>query len=355
MNDTIAVLHTGGTIASALNGGMLAVGGQAQKNLEGLLDRFQERSQFHLAQQEICSIDSAEMTYRPLRKLLADIAEKAKGGITRFMVTHGTDSLHYTAAILDHYFGRTPLSICLVAASYPLHHQRSDGPSHVEAALAILGVAQPRAGVMIPFSEDPYARGRNRAIRIHTADALLPMAYDETVFRSTGNASLACMQLASLVEGTKTVPFATHHGPIPPIPDEAAFDAALDRVIGPLQVSPDLRLDFIDRKKAKNMVLVLGAFHSGTAPAVTHVIIGFAQANPRSRVMLGSLPAHLNAAPYEPTVRLMQAGIPVYSDEIAPHYIRARMVAGLADGHTPERAMQALDGWRVRLRHHQPA
>ena len=112
-------------------------------------------------------------------------------------------------------------------------------------------------------------------------------------------------------------------------------------------------VNFIDREKADaGLALILEAFHSGTAP-VEHntAILDFVHAHPASRIMIGSLPKHLKSALYGPTDKLVRSGVPVYGDA-APHYIRARMVAGLADGKTIPHAMKPLERWRVKPAQH---
>lgn len=130
----VEILHTGGTIASRVDyrTGGVAPGFEAEDLLAiypELLDLVQIRSRFF---SNIFSEDLRFENYTELIKELARIIKKEppKG----FVITHGTDTMHYTASALAFAFENLPLPILLVGAQRSSDRPSSDAMLNLYAA-----------------------------------------------------------------------------------------------------------------------------------------------------------------------------------------------------------------------------
>jgi len=131
----ISILHTGGTIASKVDYQTGAV--IAKFTPEEILSMFPELK-------EIAQIDSklvGNMWSENMRfshyKIFAQEVEKAyKKGSAGVIITHGTDTLHYTSAALSFILEKLPIPVILVAA------QRSSDRGSSDAAMNLICAAE---------------------------------------------------------------------------------------------------------------------------------------------------------------------------------------------------------------------
>ena len=342
---TVSFLHTGGTIASGLQDGVQAVGAEGAGRLRGLLDSYEDKNQFRFAHDEICRQDSAELTHAILHRLLCGIQRGIDQGISRFVVTHGTDSLPYTAALLDYYFGDRPVTIALLAATRDLSRPDTDGLDHAEAAMQLVVREAPRHGVFIPYTRERGAKGKH-VLHIHDARTLLPMQHDSAIFLSRHDRPAGALLPGENIQWRHAhVPA---HDVARKIPAVRMFDRAAEKIIGPMDVATNMSLRWVDKDAAREgVVLILRPFHSGTAPATFNTAItDFARAYPHSRVVVTPLPEALLRGPYEPTHKLIRAGIPFFT-RLEPHYARSHIMAALAGGMECAGAVESLKAWRI--------
>ena len=123
----IFVIFTGGTIgSSAAEDGYFSP--DASKGYQ-LLSMYQKQKGG-----SVC-FDTAE-PYRTLSenlngshiaKLIACVREKINTGCEGIIVTHGTDTIQYTAAALGYAFGSNTIPIVLVSSNYVLEDKRANG------------------------------------------------------------------------------------------------------------------------------------------------------------------------------------------------------------------------------------
>ena len=92
------------------------------------------------------------------------------------LVTHGTDTLAYTAAYLDFVFGAQETPVVLVSANYPLRDSRSNGLQNFVAAADFLRTGE--QGVFVA-----YHNTGDRRTTIHRGREVLPQTpYEDSVF-----------------------------------------------------------------------------------------------------------------------------------------------------------------------------
>ncbi|MCR5837384.1 MAG: asparaginase domain-containing protein [Lachnospiraceae bacterium] len=165
----ILVIFTGGTIGSSVNGNYISPDKSAKyKLIESYKEKYGEDIDF--VTKEPYTILSENLGGVYLTKLIESVREalleKSKykvitesagvfsdntndelGGI---IVTHGTDTLQYSAATLSIALGKTDIPVILVSANYPLDDERSNGTNNFIAAVEYISKVR-RGGVYVSY------------------------------------------------------------------------------------------------------------------------------------------------------------------------------------------------------------
>lgn len=132
---TIAILHTGGTIASKVDyssGGVIA-GFQP----EDFLEMFPTVGEIaNITTTKVANIMSEDMRFSHYQQIAKAIEEQVKKGVDGIIVGHGTDTLAVTAATLAFMFESLPIPVLLVGA------QRSSDRPSTDAYLNLQCAAQ---------------------------------------------------------------------------------------------------------------------------------------------------------------------------------------------------------------------
>ena len=170
----LLTVFTGGTISCSEADGVLSPDSQNGSYLLGLARQAGVHDDFETVQP--FSVLSENMTAAHLRALRACIAERLGEGYDGVIVTHGTDTLAYTAAYLDFVFGAQETPVVLVSANYPLRDSRSNGLQNFVAAAGFLRTGE--KGVFVA-----YHNTGDRQTTIHRGREVLPQTpYEDSVF-----------------------------------------------------------------------------------------------------------------------------------------------------------------------------
>lgn len=148
---TISILHTGGTIASKVDyrtGGVIA-----RFSPEELLEMFPEIGKIaNLRSRLLSNMWSEDMRFAHYKIMARAIEEEIKAGCDGVIITHGTDSLHYTSAALAFILKDLPVPVLIVGAQRSSDRGSSDaGPNLISAAKFI--VSADFAGVAVCMHE----------------------------------------------------------------------------------------------------------------------------------------------------------------------------------------------------------
>ncbi len=131
---TIAVLHTGGTIASRVNystGGVIA-----SFNLEDLITLFPELTTIaNIESVFVANIMSEDMSAKDYQAISSAVAGQIKKGVKGVIIGHGTDMLGYSAAALTFELENCPIPVLIVGA------QRSSDRGSSDAAMNLISAA----------------------------------------------------------------------------------------------------------------------------------------------------------------------------------------------------------------------
>lgn len=143
----ILLIATGGTIACENTDNGLSPTLSAERLLE-YAPQIKGRCEL-LAVQPFC-LDSTNMT--PAR--WADIAALIRDNYDRFdgfVITHGTDTLGYAAAMLSCYISRSKKPIVLTGSMHPMKYEHSDAPKNLSDAL-LCAINDKAHGVLVCFA-----------------------------------------------------------------------------------------------------------------------------------------------------------------------------------------------------------
>lgn len=176
----ISVIFTGGTIGSTLgqDGFIAPDKGKPYKLLEMYQGSCKEANNVEFRTYEPYRILSENMNSEYFNRLTDCVREVLKKKDSEGIVlTHGTDTLQYTAALLSYVFGNSPVPIVLVSSDFPVEDKRANGLTNFIHAVEFIQ-KQEQAGVFVSYcnqGEEP---------RIYRGTALLPhLPYYASVYQ----------------------------------------------------------------------------------------------------------------------------------------------------------------------------
>ncbi len=162
MKKRIALLTTGGTIASVDMEGRLAPGMRAKDILKRApwLD-----SQADIFARDVFSLDSSNIQPEEWTQL-ADAVREAAQSADGVLITHGTDTMAYSTAALSFLLSDLDTPVVVTGSQLPLLHPLSDAPANLYEALSC-ALSAP-AGVYIAFHHKLICGAR--AVKLRTTD-----------------------------------------------------------------------------------------------------------------------------------------------------------------------------------------
>jgi len=161
MSKKVLLIHTGGTIGMArdLDSGMLRTD-KLYESLTGFIPELSEIADIDIEIPYI--IDSSELTTDHLRKIVK-IIKKNVDRYSGFVISHGTDTLTYTASALSYMLMNPTFPVILTGAQKPLSEIRSDARSNLINAIEFSTMNIKEVAILF---DDKLMRG-NRTIKSH--------------------------------------------------------------------------------------------------------------------------------------------------------------------------------------------
>lgn len=157
----LALIFTGGTISSDLSDGYLSPAQKTKSNLIKALDSDIEVESF----QPYYTL-SEQLNGLYISKLIKCVSERLKENYDGIIITHGTDTLQYSAAAVSIAFGGSNIPVVFVSSNYILSDKRSNGISNLKYALKF--IRERIGGVFVSYKNE------NSYPEIFCADSLLP-------------------------------------------------------------------------------------------------------------------------------------------------------------------------------------
>ena len=159
----IFVVFTGGTIGSSIQKGWTDVDPATQYTL---LQKYLDAPDIAFVTSAPYNVLSENLSATELNLLQKELQSHLDDNFDGIIVTHGTDTLQYTAAALDYAFCGCKKPIVLVSADYPLEDPRSNGFANFDAAVNWIKTAT-SGGVYVAY------KNKNADAEIHIGSRLL--------------------------------------------------------------------------------------------------------------------------------------------------------------------------------------
>ena len=135
----ILVILTGGTIGSRVEGSTIDV---TESSAYELITRYKhsygDKDTFEVLQ--VMTILSENMRPEIWTKLVAALWNIAWKDYQGVIITHGSDTLAYTSALIGMLFAHVPVPVVLTAGNYPLSDKRSNGLANFRNSVELIKV-----------------------------------------------------------------------------------------------------------------------------------------------------------------------------------------------------------------------
>ncbi|RMG21753.1 MAG: asparaginase [Methanobacteriota archaeon] len=346
--ENIAIITTGGTIgASQLNRTIGVVPSQSE-HLLNLLKRTNNDPYNDISIEIFEAFRKASEDIEPndwldLAKKIQDVQELGVNGI---IITHGTDSLAYTASALHILSPNWKVPICFTGSFYPPSHPETDALINLEAAIKFVLLYHGTPEVFVAFRSSLS----NRSANIFAAVDLIPMSYNDQYFSSLYKKRIAKYSNGTLnfhkkyLIGRPKAPFLESEK----IPSDNNISEAKKKVVY-LTVYPGMDFNLLYSACKNADIVVFHAFHSGTIPANSSDFMRFLmEASEKKTLLIGTFPSRYLVGTYESTLCAINAGARVYAD-IQPHVLYVYALVATALGLTPEEITASLRNLEVIL------
>ena len=144
MKKKILLLTTGGTIASMPGGDGLVPhrSDVMERELEQL------RTYYDITVRDIMCLDSSNMRPEEWEDIARSVFE-LRGGFDGIVVSHGTDTMAYTASAVTYMLPDIDLPVVFTGSQLPLADMLSDGPDNLRTAFAMAASGHP--GIFLAF------------------------------------------------------------------------------------------------------------------------------------------------------------------------------------------------------------
>ena len=317
----ILVVFTGGTIGSTASGGTIATSNAAPFKL---LQLFQEHYpdygaiQFDSLQPlQILSENLAPAAWQIIIEAIESAQPDNYDGI---IVTHGTDTLAYSAAALSFYFHVLAKPLLLVSSDYPLDNPKGNGLVNFICAVEFIrqNIAN---GVFVPY------RNAGQTMQIHQGSRLTCSLQLSGDFYSLQNKSFAEFvdNTFILKDSSFKAGETSSNQSIPLIPKFS------DRV---LMIKPYPGLDYQYFNLDGVVAVLHDLYHSGTACATTqwgdnHSLIDFLKHCRNQSIPVYLAPASKSENAYQSTRELIDEGAKmIWNLSIEAAYIKLTLAYG---------------------------
>lgn len=162
----ILMVSTGGTIGSTVDAGTIDTSNTTHSKLLHLFqqhDTYFENLHFQCIQPvQLLSENLAPCVWQTL---IAAIEAKQLDDYDGIIITHGTDTLAYTASALSFYFHALKIPLLLVSSDYPLDDERANGLSNFICAVEFIRQHQ-IAGVFVPYRNQQHTMQLHKGTRL---------------------------------------------------------------------------------------------------------------------------------------------------------------------------------------------
>lgn len=327
MNNKICVIFTGGTIGSAEADGKISLSGGAKKQLLETYERREgKRAEFTAV--EAVNMLSENVQKNDLDAIYSAVKDALNKDYDGIIITHGTDTLCFTANYFSQLLCDAKKPIVLVSALFPLSDKRSNGTDNFDGAVKFI-LKERLPGVYVSFKND------GEPIKIHLASRLIFSDQLTGFYHSVLGEHLA------EIEGENVTIVQSPHNPTreqirlnaqvaAPVDNELCDDIMF------VTARSLLYFAMYDFEKVKPKAIILELYHSGTVcmSGGAHNFVHFAEYCRRFGVPIVIAPMSSEANVYESMATLPEGVIPCY--DMSLEMCIVKVMCALAKGLPPQ-------------------
>lgn len=252
----ILVVFTGGTIGSKTHGTAIDVHADAgYELLQRYKEQYGERAVFTTVQP--FAVLSENMLPSDWELLCKTIEQHDPARYAGIIITHGTDTLAYTAAAVSYRFAGTAVPILITASNFPLDDPRSEGVRNFAACVEMIA-SDPLPGIFVVFEDQDARMLVHLGTRIRQSQPFTDQfvsIYDEP-FGEIIDGRLA-LNKHGLNPGTAQ---------LQAVDQRTSFSAGCSFAADILHIKPypGFRYSYIQLRHLKPQAVLLELYHSGT-------------------------------------------------------------------------------------------
>ena len=292
----ILLVFTGGTIGSTVHAGTINTDPNARLTLLHLFDQASDPTvavNFKILQP--LQILSENLHPQHWQAIIACLQAEDLSQFDGIIVTHGTDTLAFTAAALGLYFHALTIPLLLVSSDLPLVHAQANGLANFMAAVAFIQHFK-LGGVFVPYKNPGQKLNIYRGVRLQS-----------------------CLSLSSDFIGIQRHRFAQFDGQLfsdleqyPPIQNES-LKLKIDFSKRILLIRPYPGLDYTSFDLTQVDAVLHDLYHSGTACinadfGSQHALPAFIRRCRQQNIRIYLAPAMKNEDSYQTTQELVASG-----------------------------------------------
>lgn len=294
-NKNILLLFTGGTIGSKAQQGSIDTDQAAGfKLLELFQQQYPDHPRINFTTRQVTQLLSENLHPDFWQTLIAAIEAEDLSRYDGIIITHGTDTLAFTASALGIYFNTIRVPLLLVSSNYPLDNPKANGLPNFICAVDFIRQRH-AAGVFVPYQNPGHSMQVHIGTRLNSC---LPLSGD---FISVQGRPYCRYENAE---------FTRLHA----LPEKQAANISLKAGFARiLLIKPYPGLDYRHFNLDSIDLILHDLYHSGTACVTRewgeqHSLIEFGAQCQHLGVPLYLAPAINNADAYSSTLQLLAHG-----------------------------------------------
>lgn len=264
-------IFTGGTIGSVTVDGVIS---PAEGTPYLLLEKYSEKHPVDFTYDTLVALNelSENFTGMHITKIITDVLAHAKD-YDGIVITHGTDTLAYTASALGYALGNESVPVCLVSSAYPLEDARENGVENLFGAISLLRLGTEK-GVFVPYQNE-----KGGEVTVHRATRLSsPLAFLHQIY-SVGDLPYGSVDGDGVFR--KNPDFSEFSDALP----SPEWRSLRERSHGILRIHPAPGMIYPPLPDVPRAVL-FDTYHSGTIEGKGHAIHAFLRAAQKNGVPL---------------------------------------------------------------------
>ena len=339
----VCLITTGGTIGSSIDSESVSVS-QGEKQLREYIESFCTNAGWQLDITSAFNKNSEDLTPSDWLVLLQQVEQAVCSGHENIVITHGTDTMAYSAYALALCCARLPARIVLTGSCYTLDHPRSDVAPNLIGAFKTATEKQLPNGIYVSF-----CNSLGEVLVINALD-IKPMNFDEQGFDGVYQQR----------EGTFNNPqanFETDRQPRVSHQLKANFDqdninrALLEKApsrVFQLPCYPGMNASPLCSGIPADSFVIVTLYHSGTGPSLAdnNSLIDAIEKRPDLTFILTPLPSKYVEKPYASSVALINAGA-LLTRDLQPHQLYTLLILGLSCSMTKQEIIGLLDNFQM--------